>query len=144
MNRALRDVETHTLIIVESGSSAYRLDELIVMYADDISLIELYRPQFEEHGLNLRIFLDEGILDFRIGWSAWKTLRAGEIFRDIATVFKEPLRQKTFIVEGKKRLELPKDDESIVMAILDLEGDYCYCQKDVRAMIPKLPLLKLV
>lgn len=134
LNRLLRSLPKHILPVYESSSYASRLESILSELSDHISLIELYRPLFETHGMHVRMYLDEGIVDLRMAWTAWQESRGVDLFRDLSPLFRNPaIRNKTYFLSGSERICLPLNDEALAMDILDLEGNVGYDANDIKS-----------
>ncbi|GAA5218323.1 hypothetical protein ACFSJ3_15705 [Corallincola platygyrae] len=97
---------------------------------DDIGKLEIYsrtdlNPSVD-CTLACKVYLEQGILDIRAQWCAYKEMRADEIFTTLVTpIYTKNLEQQVFIEWGSdERERLASETKSGVMSILTLARAY--------------------
>lgn len=135
LNRLLSSVGGN--LIVEHGSSMPSLYKLLdKTHSSDIGMVEVgARTDINDSvkaTLECSLYLENGILNLRPHWCAYKEIRADEIISSLlAPLHENNLISKTFTIWSEGETErFPEDIESQVSCLFSLSGYPYYATSD--------------
>ena len=141
VNRLLKACTDNLLVITGGNTQLYEFPTLIDHLDDEICQIELYRdgePHWNNPRLGIKLYVSEGVLDFRTTLCAWKSVRAQELVATLGELWRYNLVKQTFIQvddEGRGRPHkrfMDNEPRAFLLAVFDLLNAHWISAADLK------------